>query len=241
MAKASRSNARGGSPSPSAMARLRRVVEGPGFGGFTQALIAMNGVALGIEAIPVLGEPMAAMLDDFFAVSTVWFVIEIVLRMLVHGRPLAGFFRDGWNVFDTVIVVLSLLPVAGGVAILARLLRLLRLLRLVSGSELLRGFVAGRLPLGTHLLAGLLLLALSLYVFALAGFHLAGGVLAEAAPWLDLPKALASTLAWSAPLAPPPLPAEGAGGTAWIVALGVAHLAWLGLLLRGLFARRAKA
>lgn len=221
--------------------RLRRFVASPGFIGFTNALIALSAVALGIEAIPALGEPMAAWLEDFFAVTMVWFVIEIMLRMAAHGRPLAGFFRDGWNVFDTAIVLLSLLPLAGGVAILARLLRLLRLLRLVSGSDTLRGFVAGRLPPGMHLLAGALLLVLTHYVFALAGFHIAGGMLAEADAWADLPSALASTLAWSAPLAPPALPAAGAGGMAWVLALAAAHLAWLSLLVRGLVRRGSRA
>jgi voltage-gated sodium channel len=218
--------------------QLRRFVESAGFVGFTLGLIALNAFALGVEAVPALGEPMAGMLDGLFAASTAWFIVEIALRMLAHGKPLAGFFRDGWNLFDTVIVVVSLLPLAGGVAIVARLARLLRLFRLVSGTGLLRGFVEARLPPLRHLLAGALLLALSIYTFALAAFHLAGGVLAEGTPWADLAGALRGTLAWSVPLAPPPLPAEGAAGVAWGVLLGVAHLAWLGLVLRGLWPRR---
>ncbi|MGL6290388.1 MAG: ion transporter [Silanimonas sp.] len=221
--------------------RVRRGVAAPGFAAFTQALIALNAFALGVEAVPAFGEPLGPWLSDFFALSTAWFVVEIALRMVAHGRPLAGFFRDGWNLFDTVVVLVSLLPLAGGVAIVARLLRLLRLLRLVSGSSLLRGFVSGGLPYGQHLLAGGLLLALSLYAFSLAGFHLAGGVLADATPWADLPNALRSTAAWSVVLAPPPLPDAGASGSAWLIALGIAHVTWLGLLLRGLFQRKRAA
>lgn len=221
--------------------RLRRLVAGGGFIGFTQGLIALNAFALGVEAVPALGEPMASLLDGFFAASTAWFVVEIALRMAAHGRPLGGFFRDGWNLFDTVIVVASLLPLAGGIAIVARLVRLLRLFRLVSGAGLLRGFVEGRLGARHQLLAGTLLLALSLYAFALAGFHLAGGVLAEATPWRDLPNALRSTLAWSAPFAPPSLPAPGAAGIGWCLALAAAHLGWLALMLRGLLRRERRA
>lgn len=220
---------------------LRRFVADPGFARFTYALITANALALGLEAMPTFGEPMAGLLDGLFAVSTAWFVIEIALRMIANGRPLADFFRDGWNTFDTLIVVLSLLPLAGGIAIVARLLRVLRLLRLVSGSGLLRGFVERTLPVGNHLLAAVLLLALSIYAFALAGFHLAGGVLAESAPWADLPSALRSTLAWSAPLSPPGLPSSNVAGIAWAVALGAAHLAWAALTLRGLFGARANA
>jgi len=220
--------------------RLRRFVANPGFIAFTHALIAINAVALGVEALPRASESFEGLLEGLFAVSTAWFVIEIALRMLAHGKPLGGFFRNGWNTFDTVIVVLSLLPLAGGVAIVARLARLLRLLRLVSGNDLLRSFVERRLPTGLHLLAATFLLALSIYAFALAGFHLAGGMLAESTAWADLPRALRSTLGWSVVVAAPALPSEGTAGTAWLVALGATHLAWLVLTVRGLFGAGAK-
>jgi voltage-gated sodium channel len=220
--------------------RLRRFVANPGFIAFTHALIAMNALALGVEAMPAVAEPFDGLLEGLFALSTAWFVVEIALRMLAHGKPLAGFFRDGWNSFDTAIVVLSLLPLAGGVAIVARLARLLRLLRLVSGNDLLRSFVERRLAPGSHLLAAACLLALSVYAFALAGFHVAGGALAESAAWADLPSALRSTLGWSVVVAAPGLPAEGTSGTAWLAALGLTHLAWLVLTVRGLFGAGAK-
>ncbi|MCZ8164440.1 ion transporter [Silanimonas sp.] len=220
--------------------RLRRFVANPGFIAFTHALIAINAVALGVEALPGVAESFEGLLEGLFAVSTAWFVIEIALRMLAHGKPLGGFFRNGWNTFDTAIVVLSLLPLAGGVAIVARLARLLRLLRLVSGNDLLRSFVERRLPAGLHLLAAAFLLVLSIYAFALAGFHVAGGVLAEPGAWADLPSALSSTLGWSVIVAAPALPAESAAGTAWLVALGATHLAWLVLTVRGLFGPGAK-
>ena len=215
--------------------RLRRLVANPGFLAFTHALIAVNALALGVEALPRVSESFEGLLEGLFAFSTAWFVVEIALRILAHGKPLARFFRDGWNTFDTAIVLLSLLPLAGGVAIVARLARLLRLLRLVSGNDLLRGFVMRRLPLGPHLLASVVLLALAVYAFALAGFHVAGGVLAEPGAWSDLPSALASTLGWSVVVAAPALPSDGAAGMAWLGAFGVTLLAWLGLTVRGLF------
>jgi hypothetical protein len=65
-------------------------------------------------------------------------------------------------------------------------------------------------------------------------------MLAESAAWTDLPSALRSTLGWSVIVAAPALPAEGPAGTAWLVALGVTHLAWLVLTVRGLFGAGAK-
>lgn len=63
---------------------------------------------------------------------TIFFVCEIVIRMLAERRFI-NFFKSGWNVFDFVIVVASLIPIDGGQSVLlARLLRVFRVLRLIS-------------------------------------------------------------------------------------------------------------
>lgn len=68
-------------------------------------------------------------LDHFI---TVFFLFEITIRLLAEPRTL-DFFKNGWNIFDFVIVVVSLIPIDGSeTALIARLLRVFRLLRLVS-------------------------------------------------------------------------------------------------------------
>lgn len=62
---------------------------------------------------------------------TVFFVIEIVIRYLAINSA-RKFFSNGWNIFDTIIVVGSLIPAGGSGVLLARLLRVFRVLRLVS-------------------------------------------------------------------------------------------------------------
>lgn len=66
------------------------------------------------------------------AAVTLFFLAEICVRMLAEGS-LRRFFSQGWNVFDFVIVVASLIPVEESqMALLGRLLRIFRVLRLVS-------------------------------------------------------------------------------------------------------------
>jgi len=63
---------------------------------------------------------------------TLFFLLEIIIRMLAEGS-IKRFFSQGWNVFDFVIVVASLIPVdQSEMALLGRLLRIFRVLRLVS-------------------------------------------------------------------------------------------------------------
>lgn len=67
---------------------------------------------------------------DWFV--TLFFLLEISIRLMAEPR-LRDFFKSGWNIFDFIIVVASLLPVESSETVLiARLLRVFRVLRLVS-------------------------------------------------------------------------------------------------------------
>ena len=52
---------------------------------------------------------------------------------MIAEKSLVKFFKDGWNVFDFIIVTISLIPVGGSEsAFVARLLRIIRILRIVT-------------------------------------------------------------------------------------------------------------
>ena len=53
------------------------------------------------------------------------FVVELVMKLIAYRLR---FFRDGWNIFDFVIIGVSLVPAAQGLSAL----RSLRILRVVS-------------------------------------------------------------------------------------------------------------
>ena len=61
---------------------------------------------------------------------TVFFVIEILIRFIGEQKK-SNFFRSGWNIFDTIIVTISLIPIPNNSSFLVlRLLRVFRVLRL---------------------------------------------------------------------------------------------------------------
>lgn len=168
------------------MEPLRRLVESNGFRSTILFLIVLNAFAMGMEATPGALEKYATLLEWVFLVSQVVFVAEIAARWLVaRGR----FFRDSWNVFDFVVVALSLTPAVGEFALIARIFRILRVLRIVSVSEVLLGsWLRQDAGLRAALLATFLI-AISGYIFALAGFHLFGDQLPE---WRSLAHSTAS-------------------------------------------------
>ena len=71
-------------------------------------------------------------LDLFDYAITVFFVIEIIIRM-ISERSLIKFFKDGWNIFDFLIVTISLVPISNVESVfVARLLRVIRVLRIIT-------------------------------------------------------------------------------------------------------------
>ncbi len=71
-------------------------------------------------------------LNLFDYAITLFFLIEIIIRLIAE-KPIYKFFKDGWNIFDLIIVTISLIPIGGAEAVfVARLLRIVRILRIIT-------------------------------------------------------------------------------------------------------------
>lgn len=138
------------------------------------AAILASAALIGLQTDRSLVEQFAGLFEAANAALQVVFVCEISLKLLAEWPRPWQFFRDGWNVFDFTIVVLSLLPVAGPFANVARLARVLRVLRLVSAVPELRLMVATMLRSIPSLAHVSLLLGLVMYVYAVLGVFLFG-------------------------------------------------------------------
>ncbi len=94
-------------------------------------IIILSALTTGAKtySLPSIVESVLELLDSGI---TYFFLLEILLRFIVHEKK-KHFFLNGWNVFDTIVVVGSLIPLDNADAVLiGRLLRIFRVLRLVS-------------------------------------------------------------------------------------------------------------
>jgi voltage-gated sodium channel len=103
------------------------------FEGFIISIILISAIFVGFRTYDEVFDPQIFLYISYLDyVVTIIFVIEIVIRMIAE-KSLLDFFRSSWNVFDFVIVAISLIPIESLDSILlARLVRVFRLLRLVS-------------------------------------------------------------------------------------------------------------
>lgn len=95
------------------------------------SLIIFNAVVLGILTYRATLSPGAVSLFEFLDAAIIWiFVAELALKLYVYRFQ---FFREGWNVFDFLVIGVSLIPGASAFTVLRalRVLRVLRLLRFV--------------------------------------------------------------------------------------------------------------
>lgn len=127
------------------------------------AVIIINAITLGMETSPSLNEEYGTVLKLIDNIALGIFTFEIGTKMLIKR---IRFFRDPWNVFDFLIVGLSLLTFIPQLSVL-RSLRILRIFLLISFMPKLR-FIVQSLLLSLPGIFGIsVLLGLMFYVFAI--------------------------------------------------------------------------
>ena len=100
---------------------------------------------------------------------TIFFVIEIFIRFIGEPKKI-NFFKSGWNLFDTVIVLISLIPIPNNSSfLLLRLLRVFRVLRIISVIPELKLIIEALLGSIKRVFYVGLLLFIILYIYATIG------------------------------------------------------------------------
>ena len=154
------------------VARCARIANSTRFQGFIFVVILVNAVALGLGTYDSIEDDAGTLLTIVSEVCVGIFVIELVIRITAYGRRPQDFFRDGWNVFDFVVITAAFVPGVRESTTLLRLARLLRVVRIVTVLPefriIVRGMVRSLPPLGSLALLAVLLM----YVYGMVGWIL---------------------------------------------------------------------
>jgi voltage-gated sodium channel len=132
------------------------------------AIIILNAILIGATTYDL--DPL--FLDTIHLLDyaiTIFFVIEILIRFIGEKNK-ADFFKSGWNIFDTIIVAISLIPIPNNSSYLVlRLLRIFRVLRLISVIPELKKIIEAILESIRRVFFVSLLLFIILYIYATMG------------------------------------------------------------------------
>ena len=91
-------------------------------------LILLNALTLGLETNSLLMKEYGQQISFLDNCILSIFVIEILIKL---GYRKLSFFKDGWNIFDFIIIGIALAPTTGSLSVL-RTLRIFRAMRLLS-------------------------------------------------------------------------------------------------------------
>ena len=110
------------------MSTLKNIIENKYLVTFITTVIIINAITLGFETSKNIKKDYGVYLSLIDTIALTIFTIELLAKITVYRFR---FFRDGWNIFDFIIVVVSLIPASGPFSVL-RAFRIFRTLRLLS-------------------------------------------------------------------------------------------------------------
>ena len=149
---------------------LQRFIESNATANFILGVIICNAMVLGLETSKVAMQHGGFWLQLLDQAAVIIFVIELSIKLTVYRLD---FFKNGWNVFDFIIVTVTLLPFGEGASVL-RALRIVRAFRLISVVPSMRLVIHALISAIPGLMSVIALLSLVFYVGAVMATVLFG-------------------------------------------------------------------
>ncbi|KAM3598194.1 uncharacterized protein V6R79_014892 [Siganus canaliculatus] len=154
--------------------KLKKIVESKYFNRGIMIAILVNTLSMGIE-YHEQPEELTDVLEISNIVFTSMFVLEMGFMLLAFG--LFGYIRNPYNIFDSIIVIISVWEIIGqsdgGLSVL-RTFRLLRVLKLVRFLPALRRQLVVLMKTMDNVATFCMLLMLFIFTFSILGMHLFG-------------------------------------------------------------------
>ena len=152
-----------------AMEKIQQFRDSRWFSNLTTIIIIGYASILGFKTLDNVDTNYALFLKivDYFV--TVYFIFELAIKM-VSEKKLTNFFKSGWNLFDFIIVVITLLPLeSSSYAAIARLMRVFRILRLFTARPELKAIIDMLIKAIPAIIDIVILMFIIFYIYAIVG------------------------------------------------------------------------
>ncbi len=165
-----------------------RIVDSAPFTSIVVGTIAVNAVVLGLQTYDELDDRWGSLLLAINAACVAVFIVELCIRIASYWPTPLQFFRNGWNIFDFVVIGATFVPGVQGSSTLLRLLRLLRVVRIVRVLPDLRVLLLGVWRSVPPLASITAVTAMILFVYGMVGWILFADELPE--EWGNIGRAM---------------------------------------------------
>jgi voltage-gated sodium channel len=160
-------------------------VLGKSFTNFILTIVFLNAIVIGFQCYPEIDAAYGSFFHTLDLIFLTIFTIEVVLKLVVDRK---NYFKDGWNLFDFIVVAASLLFMSSQFVSVLRILRVLRILKTISSIRSLRRIITSLFMAIPTIGSIALLMIIVFFVYGVVG----ATFFAEASPvyFGDLSKSL---------------------------------------------------
>ncbi len=167
---------------------LTRLVYSSPFEFFIAFVILVNATSLAILTLPDLDASVKEACEQIDLICFAIYGTELVLRIISYGRRPQNFFKEGWNIFDFIVIAIS--PLFAGQTVVLRLLRLLRLFRIFRFLPEVRVLTTSIVRSLPPLMSLAVLIFVALFMYGMVGHYLFGD--SDTENWGSITRAMTS-------------------------------------------------
>ena len=149
--------------------KIIEIREARWFSNLTTTIIIIYSSVLGLKTIIELDSHYLYLFQALDYFITIYFLIEIIIKMSAE-KNIKDFFKNGWNIFDFIIVAVTLVPLENStMAAVARLFRIFRVLRLITSRPELKKIIDMLIGAIPSIVDIVILMFIIFYIYAIIG------------------------------------------------------------------------
>ncbi|WP_135554491.1 ion transporter [Paenibacillus cymbidii] len=145
---------------------INAFIRGKSFTNFILTVVFMNAIVIGFQSYPSVDEAYKTLFHNLDIVFLTIFSIEVVLKLIAYRT---SYFKDGWNLFDFIVVAASLAFMSSPFVSVLRILRVLRVLKTISSIRSLRRIITSLFMAVPAIGSISLLMVIVLFIYGVVG------------------------------------------------------------------------
>ncbi|MCU6794960.1 ion transporter [Paenibacillus sp. WQ 127069] len=136
------------------------------FTNFILLCVFLNAIVIGLQTYPSINSAYESLFEKFDLIFLGIFTLEVILKVIVHRRK---YFKDGWNLFDFIVVAASIAFMQSQFVSVLRILRVLRILKTISSIHSLRRIITSLFMAIPTIGSISLLMIIVFYIYGVVG------------------------------------------------------------------------
>lgn len=145
---------------------FRAFIRSKTFTNFILTAVFLNAIVIGFQSYPEIDAAYGSLFHSLDLIFLTIFTVEVILKLIVDRTK---YFKDGWNLFDFIVVAASIAFMNSQFLTVLRILRVLRILKTISSIHSLRRIITSLFMAIPTIGSILLLMVIFFFIYGVVG------------------------------------------------------------------------